>query len=276
MISVCCAVNRSPAWDKEIQRYTPFQHTEEVLLDSIAKKSPLITEVMLVYSHSFQPLTRQYPFQVHQEEIIRPPGVFHGFYHALALHQALDKTTNEYVMFCDCDVFFWSDVAQLYYDVMMKNQVHFVGVSHHGAGEAFKQFPTVINSLVRKSDLPPPHWLQGSLMPRRGLYVKPEHQEVTGPPLDGKFLIQCAIPNICNQYPNPRGHFDVGCNLWYWAKLASWRWVAFQIEADSHNYTTNKQTTHPPMTLALPSQRLIYHKSATGEISKYAAAYGAG
>jgi hypothetical protein len=181
--------------------------------------------------------------------------------HALALHQAIDHATNDLVMLCDPDVFFLSEVDKIYLDLFEKHNLNIIGISHHSAvcrAESF--FPTVINSMFRKSSLPGEDYLREFLTSKNSLAInateadKAQQQDV---PLPGKILIPSNVTGLVDVWPNPNGYHETGCNLLLWAKEQNWNWLSFQT-MDCRLYTTGYCRGNIK-TPKLKKQNLMYH-----------------
>lgn len=154
--------------------------------------------------------------------------MWHG--HGLGLHAALAEATQEYVMFCDPDVFFFSDVAGFYMDLMKRYDLGIVGVSHPIVEQqCYDYFPCVINCLVKRDTLPDASFLQGMLRFRHGLLYNPEYSEEEKKleSANGLYLLAGACTSVGHLFPHPDKFFDCGCNLWLWSHQRNDKWVAF-------------------------------------------------
>ena len=93
--------------------------------------------------------------------------------------------------------------------------------------------------------------------------------------MPGKYLI--PGPLCPEEFPNPEGAFDVGCNLFLWAKAQNWRWLSFYRDGgvfpktnDEYgfkeliypmNYTTAEYRTNFGLEKDLGKQELLYHRT---------------
>ena len=184
----------------------------------------------------------------------------HG--HALGLHACIDLVETEFILFCDPDVFFYSPIDELYLQLMIKHNLNYIGCSHHSSvANAYSYFPYVMNSLVRKKDLPDENFLKGHLKFRNGCLTV-EGLSDNGDLADGKYLISSPVPGFWHKLPNikPNVFFDTSVNLCLWGIEQGWNWLSFQT-ADAHNYTTKYFRTNSGLKIRdrLPLQRLIYH-----------------
>jgi hypothetical protein len=184
----------------------------------------------------------------------------HG--HALGLHACINRVETEFIMFCDPDLFLCSAVDELYLNLMNKYNLNYIGCSHHSAvANAYSYFPYVMNSLVRKKDLPDESFLRGLLKFRNGcIMVEGLTAEDNFEPADGKYLVSSPIPGHWHKLPNikPNVFFDTAVNLCLWGIEQNWRWLSFQTP-DAHNYTTKYFRGNFKFTDRIPFQRLIYH-----------------
>lgn len=195
--------------------------------------------------------------------------------HTFGLHHALENSTGEYIWFSDPDLFFLNTVDQIYLDLMSKHNLDIVGISHFNAKEqSYGYFPCVINCLVKKADLPDSDWLEDQLWIRSGMQLIENPQPLI--PTPGKFLISFPIPEFQDQFPNPHGMFDTGCNLWIWNQQRGGRWLAFYLDQWHTcfrynrgfnkllyplNYNTARYKTNFGLEDALGKEDLLYHRT---------------
>lgn len=93
--------------------------------------------------------------------------------------------------------------------------------------------------MARRDLLPGPDFLKGELRSRNFLrYSVGPTEENGGEPCDGKWLIQNPIASYINFYPDPRGWFDVGHNLYLWNYQQKGKWISFGTD-DGHSYETS-------------------------------------
>lgn len=192
--------------------------------------------------------------------------------HALGLHHGLNKASQPFVWFCDPDVFLLSNVDQVFLQLMEDHAVDLIGVSHFNtSSQSYLDFPCVISLMARRSFLPDREWLAGDLYIQSGMTLKENPERLL--PIDGAYLLPGPPPSW-NEYPNPQGIFDIGCNLWYWNKLRRGRWLAFDLEhRQTHgnfglpqlvypmNYTSDRFHSNFDLEADLGQKELIYHRT---------------
>lgn len=235
-----------------------------IMLDSVSQKMKLVTEIIAVRVDTEEASEQHLDINgIHVRRYNCPLSVIYG--HALGLHECIRLASQDYLMFCDPDIFFYSDVDKLYMDMFEKYNLNIAGISHHAAtNQSYTFFPCVMNCLVRKSQLPGEDWLKEYLKIRPSVL---NHTAMTGQeedesnyvPAPGKYLLVGHIPQLVSQFPNknPGCNWDVGCNLWLWAHRQSWNWLSFQT-LDCHNYDTKYHRSNLGK-LNLPRQKLLYH-----------------
>lgn len=177
--------------------------------------------------------------------------------HAFGLHAAMERAKEDYIMLSDIDLFFCKDVGKLYVDLMEKHDLFVIGVSHFNRGnQCYLDFPCIINCLLKKKDLPDDKFLYNALWVRQGMRSHDNH------PIwkcNGKWLIPgMAVPT--EHYPNPRGLFDAGCNLWVYTKVMNGRWLSF-VELNGHHYRTNRVGCSFELKEDLGNDMLLFHRS---------------
>ena len=147
-----------------------------------------------------------------------------GEEHGIGLHECIERSENEYIMTCDPDIFFFKPVDELYYNLLEKYNLHVIGISHSSAAKfCFTYFPNVMNLMLKKSNLPGKDFLKDQIYSEGKIK------------LDGRWLIRTRIEETVKDFPNPKGEFDTGCYLCYFAKQNNWRWISFQT-MDIHTY----------------------------------------
>ncbi len=279
MISLCTVVVN------DIKGYIPF------LEKAIDKYTNQISEVFIAnvstpYEEEKKWVINGVKYNLFSIELI---DRFHSsvqYGHATGLHAGLNKATNEYVFFTDPDVFFCEVIDDLYLEVMEKYNLDVVGVSHHGGhNQCYTYFPCLMNMMIKRDKLPPKDFLKGHLH-----YSWPTHldQDLERRKLDfefdwssviyennGNFFIQGAIPEFMDQFPNPGGVFDAGCNLYIFAQQENWRWLSFQT-MDCHWYDTLHYKTNFKLRERLYNKKriLLYHQVSSTSAIEHSALYG--
>jgi hypothetical protein len=240
-----------------------------VLIDSILKKTKLVTEVILVNVGGVDGTDVTDEEKTWQERNVTfkkinylPIGGFkHG--HASGLHRGIALAQNEYVMLCDPDIFFYTNIDEFYLDVMNKHKLNVIGVSHHAAiNQSYFYFPCVMNMLIKKKDLPDENFLKGEIKLRPTVLREPEDVNLLED-LEGKYLMIGPIPKHIDEFPNKDIHcnFDVGCNLYLWSKQQNWKWLSFQT-LDCHTYTTKYYRSNIKIP-RLENIKLLYHMTTS-------------
>ena len=114
--------------------------------------------------------------------------------HALNLHSAINRTTNDLVIICDGDIFFHPSVSELYKELFEKYNLNYIGCSHPAAAtQAFTFFPNVLCAMFRKSDMPSEDFLKEHMVMSRAMGVNwvPDKNKFYGTErsLPGKYLL---------------------------------------------------------------------------------------
>ncbi len=262
--------------------YNRFEGLTDILLDSVVNNCSVINEVIVAKNDA--------PCSYYEERVIKGNNgrdiiiktYGHPIYeiysdmakigvdpknhgHALGMHHALDRATQEYVMFADPDIFFASDTDEFYLDCMEKYDLNIIGVSHHWAHAlAGTYFPYVINCMVKRNTLPGPGWHASLLRAKKNSIHLPmsENEHLTDPgyPVPGKWLVGSPLIEFQHLYPRSERFpiFDIGCNLWLWNEERKGKWLSFQT-MDVNNYYTSVYRTNFKLRDKFPKRRLIYH-----------------
>lgn len=247
MITLCTVVLKS------CERYLPY------LVESIVNKTKLISEVLIAQpdcediSETYEKRNIKIHRFSHKEEL------FHS--HALCMHKCIDMANNDFVLLCDPDIFFYSAADELYFNLFEKYRLGAIGVSHHNSlNQAQGFFPYIFNMFLKKSMLPNNEWMKGLIRTPPVLLLGQEDVYETATAMDGKWLLQGAIPNHIERLPNhgPNAIFDVGCNLYLWAEDQNWKWISFQT-VDCHSYTTRYFRSNFRYKEKLPFSKLLHH-----------------
>jgi hypothetical protein len=237
----------------------------KVLLDSVFKRSKLVTEVIIAISDATDPTFYDEKLEG-KIKIKRVATDMCGqqlwYGHGLGLCTALSHASNPFVIFHDPDCFWYTAVDEFYIDLYNKYNLNYIGVSHHnGINQCFTYFPYVISSMAKVATLPNKDWLKGKLKFRGAMLHRAELKpDDPGDLADGKFLIPNPIPDLCNTYPNKNDDaiFDIGCNMWLWNEERKGKWLSFQT-LDCHTYTSRYYRSNFKLSVKFPLQNLVYH-----------------
>jgi hypothetical protein len=163
-----------------------------------------------------------------------------GNQHALGMHACIDRAAQPYIFLCDPDIFFYTYVDEIYFNLMQEHKLDIIGASHHASTKIAQGFfPWHGNLLVLKDKLPTQDWLKGAL------------------PIDGKYLLM-NIQERRELFPSKNKNFDTGSHLWLWGHEQKWRWLAFQT-LDCHIYTTIHYKNNIKLRINFKKQKLLYH-----------------
>lgn len=229
----------------------------EIYLKSVTNRTKLVSEVLVAHVDK----TYDYYEELKINDIIiKQFGVqsftgrqWQGVEHGLGLHACIDRSTNDWLLFHDPDVFFYEPVDEIFYNISLQNSLDIIGISHACATQvAYSFFPYLSCSLVNKRKLPTDKWIKGQIF------------SVDEPPIrmDGKYLIRMQpVPETINDFPNPKGDFDTGSYLCLWAKQNNWSWLSFQT-MDTHNYYASYNRGNKVKSLKLPKTKLLYHQTS--------------
>ena len=226
----------------------------EIYKESLVSKVKLVNEVLIAKidsppSHELK--WEKNGIKFHEFGIMKSGRIGQGVEHGLGLHECLDKATNDYIMFCDPDVFLYSAVDEFYYNIYHKYNLNVVGVSHCAATKfAYTFWPYLSNMFFKKSDLPPSDWLKDKI------------DDGFGNKMNGKYLIRMTpIKEYVHLFPNSEGDFDTGSWLWLWGHQKNWKWLSFQT-TDIHNYTSKYHRGNVKFNEKIPNTKLIYHATS--------------
>lgn len=272
-----------------IEELRPFMN---LMIDSLLKKNKLVSNIVIAHVDSPDKYTEeryQQGVRIETFSHLLPIGLNTSeFGHALGLHACIEKTNTPYIMFCDPDVLFIEDTPSFYLDLMNKFSLNYIGCSHeYSVQHPETYFPYVVNSLVKKAELPDDSFMKNLLYYRGNLRAKPgdtlealsKHQPATG-----KYLIRGFIPGTESQFPNAMLReknltidFDTGHLLYLWSLQEKWRWLSF-LTPDVHFYNTGYYRSNCGVKPPPFKKSLIYHltgryrKSGTG-LNEFEAQY---
>src|SRR6266496_6039332 len=202
---------------------------DNILIESALNKLTNISEIIILYESNIEAqVTMGIIKKVNTVVPFDPSWVYA---HPILLHRGLDIAKNDLVMFCDDDIFFLADVANIYLNYMDQG-FDMVGVSHYKPDDrpmeqAFGYFPTVINMLIDKNKLPPADWMGDKIKARRWITTELDWDKEDWPDAPGKYLLAGPIPDYSNRFYNPKGTFNVGCNLYLWGQNANLNYLCF-------------------------------------------------
>lgn len=254
-----------------VEELRPFMN---LMIDSLLRKNKLVSNILIAHVNS----PYEYTQERHQQGVrietfshLLPHGLdTNEFGHALGLHACIEKANTPYVMFCDPDVLFIEDTPSFYLDLMKKLSLNYIGCSHECAVQHPETyFPYVVNSLVKKADLPNDDFMKNLLYYRGNLTARTgDTLEDLGryQPSPGKYLIRGFIPGTESQFPNAilrteKIHtidFDTGHLLYLWSLQQKWRWLSF-LTPDVHFYNTGYYRSNCGVKLPSDKKPLIYH-----------------
>lgn len=245
-----------------LERLKPFF---EIFFKSIVEQTKLIDEVLLPCADQEEGYLKEWEsrgikftkFGSRQHLFSPASAATICVDHAYNLHAGINRAKNDFVLLSDPDVFFYSAVDEFYMNLVDEYKLNYIGVSHPAAiTQAFTYFPNVLNCMGRKSEFPDENFLKEKLYLDNCVAL--ENRPATAHiPLTGKFLATGPLPDTENDFPNPQGHFETGCNMLLWAKVKQWQWLSFQT-ADIFNYTSQYYRGTAKMR-RLPRIKLIYH-----------------
>jgi hypothetical protein len=187
--------------------------------------------------------------------------------HALGLHECINNAKNEMLLISDNDVFhYMPGFDRFMLDVHTKNNLLFTGVCHWVHLQAFGSFPSVITFLVKKSDLPPPEFLAGKLkLDKSGwthmIRIRPGFREKNGWDADGHWLLCGPVSGETSKFPHSHRMFDVGNNLYLWARERRGKWLSFLNRKNKSRVYTTKNSNNFDLNDDFGNQLLLYHQA---------------
>ncbi len=200
-----------------------------VMIESVMRRCPLVREIIVADlfneydSYDWEKICNG--VKLIRYTLDSESSMFIGTGHAIGLHSCLERATQEYVMFCDPDVFFYQNAGKLYTDLFNKYDLNIVGASCHLWDQmSYLRFPCVTNCMVKRDTLPKEDWWLNDHVGQRSsvlAVVQPVY------PRPGKWLIQGMVPEVQAIFPQPNGYYDVGCNLYYWNHERNGKWISF-------------------------------------------------
>lgn len=176
--------------------------------------------------------------------------------HSFAMLQAIEMASNPFVFMSDPDVLFYTSVDQIYYDLIKKYDLKFVGAAHHvGIDYCCRFFPNVVNMLVEKKNLPPKNTfdiqaedlLSMTRISNRYNYLFKDN-----------YLCPGNHRSVIHKYPNPKGHTDTGMLLYAWNEMIQGKWLSF-LTPDIHTYSTQFYRTNFNLKSKFPKIKLLHH-----------------
>lgn len=223
----------------------PLDEITALFLEILQQKaSKLLTEVIVVHNTQKESIIGK--------EKLRHINVKHvgtntdeeiSVHPSEGLHAGLEHVTQPYIIFSDPDVAIFKNKFDLFYkEIYDKYDLNIIGVSHYlHQDQAFKQFPTVINCMIKKNKLPPKEWMAGEIKWRPLRYkhaiknLKDDYKC-----FDGKYLWPGPIISRYHEFPYTKGIYDIGCNLFLWDKDNGSKALTFMADPnDKRIYHTN-------------------------------------
>lgn len=188
----------------------------------------------------------------------REPGAVIGSLacqdHGYGLSYGASLATQEYIMFCDHDVYFYLPVDKIYLSLMEKHSLDVIGLSHFSPTSLFfHYFPTVINMLVRKDKLPDAAFFADMKK------ISSDIGDVLSPP-GSKFELAVRNGPMRDLVPAPERIYDTGSLLYFWALKNNWRWLSFQTR-DTLNYDLGYCRGNIADVPRLKGMNFLYHES---------------
>lgn len=245
-----------------LRRLSPFF---DIFLESVVNNLKLVDEVImpcgdcpLDYYESWEERGIKFVKFGSPQKITGlriPTGGTQCLDHALNLHEGIDRAKNDYVLLSDPDVFFYGATDEFYINLIEKYKLNYIGVSHPASiTQAFTYFPNVLNCMGKRSEFPGEDFLKDKFYLD---YIFPNEFKGYHISLAGKFLSPGPLRETAEQFPNPTGHFETGCNMLLWANQNKWRWLSFQT-GDCFQYTSQYYRSTVKVD-RLPRTKIIYH-----------------
>lgn len=177
--------------------------------------------------------------------------------HAHGLHVGFEKTTQEYVMISDPDIFFYMPVDEYYLSLIHKHNINIIGISRPTATcHSIQFFPSIMNFVMRKRDFPSDIFATEVSSLSRMLNTKVPAIPSYFHPIARELLLE----ETRNKFALPDGHYETGCRMYLWAKENNMRWLAFQT-LDCNVYQTCFYRNNFGLKEKFPRQKLLYHES---------------
>lgn len=242
-----------------------LQEFLDIFIESIVEKSKYISEVIVVNVEKPQGdiaswTNRDIKFRLiggDQDVFELNSPVTLCAQHAFGLHLGLEKSTNEYIMFSDPDIFFYSNVDEHYLSLMQEQNLNFIGICRPAAlSHSIMFFPTIVNCLVKKSDLPPKDFAK-DICP---MHIMMRTKEADIPTYLYPMVSHLIPENVQKSFPNPNGHHETGSKLFLWGTDKKWKWLSYQT-TDQNNYYKNLYRNNFGFKVKLPKEKLLYHES---------------
>lgn len=276
MISVCAV---TVAQDHEQKNNSVF---EPMFIESVVEKLNLVSEIIICNLSARENSFRER--QIKGKKIINigySSNFFHKHSHSvndfkllhlghpLGMRHAIENASNDLVLLCDTDIFFYSAVDELYHNIMQKYDLSYIGACPHGSIlYSCKYFPNVLCMLTNRKYLPDKDFMYNKFSVQDIVCGKSGECKILSDDypavpefLNGEYLIGRKIEEVAPEFPNPEGLFDTGVYLYLWAKRNNLNWLGFQ-PADIHIYTSQIYRTNLKIKDRLPIQKLFFH--ATG------------
>jgi len=227
----------------------------EIFKESIANRTKLVSEVLIARvdrEPSFEESWTENGISFTQFGVMESRRPQQCYEHGLGLHKCIERSKNDYLLFCDIDIFFYTAIDEFYFNLLEEYKLSIVGTSHSACTRyCWTYFPYVGSLMVRKKDLPDDDFLKGKIL------------DDIGNVRNGKYLMRVKDKEVipAGKYPNPSGDFDTGAYLWYWAHLNDWKWLSFQT-MDVHNYYELYNRGNVKLPKKFEKRKLLYHATS--------------
>jgi len=212
--------------------YGPNNKYLEYFVNSINNKCKLITEIMLCNLNHDENYKKEYNSgKIRIKEfglentfvntqgvtIWRPMNIeVWKIGHSFGMLNAINLASNHLIYLCDPDTIFYTAVDEVFYNLMKKHNLKFIGAAHHiSINYNCKYFPNIVNLLTMKQYMPPRGFFKGVVKAKNVLKAihNTENSDGFDELFENNYLCQGQHDNIMNYYPNPKGISDTGTLL---------------------------------------------------------------
>lgn len=243
--------------------------SSEILIDSVLKRTFLIDEIICVQTD--KKTTERYAkngveivkFGIankigHHNGHKHPwplnvPEMGAGLQHPFGLHCGLEIAKNEKVLFCDSDVFFYTNIEAICLKYL-NDDFQFVGLAHHNQQRADGNFPTVIGLMTEKKYLPDENYLKENRTIIETFFT---------PILDD--ARRDFIFPYREKFPYGNSYYDVGHKkildtgsmLYMWCQEKNMNWLSF-LTRDCKHYNSKHIMASKPYE-RIEAKNLAFH-----------------